>query len=334
MKNKQLPPKQFCIPFVVNEKTYSFWDSDMPELNLRFINQIDPEYFEYIAKLNLSIIQSEENDKKTRQHAAINIRIAYSQGLEVLFSFIFATIQAYDCVIGWFLKYTNKDLSDIAKKFRNGEKIFTKLAVPMRGWKDFANMIFVGVEEEQKGEFLPKIEQFNYLWSRFAQDFLDDKLNDEYNSIKHGLRAYMGGIHVLMGLQDDYNTPAPPERMETVSYSEFGTTFFISEKIDDTPNFVVHRHSRNWNPENYFHGLMLISTSIKNILVFLNKVNGSEKELNYYFPNDENFSEKPWELGGSFSVTHHSTINKKKIPLLTKEDILSFYNTDDKKKSE
>src|SRR3712207_3526667 len=100
MNKRQLPPRNFCIPFVVNEKTYSFWDADIQALNLSFINQIDPEYFEYIAKLNLSILNGEGNDKKTRQHAAINMRIAYSQGLEVLFSFIFATIQAYDCVIG------------------------------------------------------------------------------------------------------------------------------------------------------------------------------------------------------------------------------------------
>ena len=329
MKNSNLPPKQLCIPFVIDKQEYAFWHSDMPELNLKFINQIDPEYFEYIAKLNLGIIKGEGNDKNTRQHAAINMRIAYSQGLEVLFSFIFATIQAYDCVIGWFLKYSNKQLFDVTRKFGNGEEIYNKLAIPMRGWKDFADMIFVGVEEEQKNEFLPEIEQFSYLWSHFAHDFLDDKLYDEYNSIKHGLRVYMGGIHVLMGLQDDYYTSAPSERMETVSYSEFGTTSYISEKIDNTPNYVVHRNSRNWHPENYFHGLMLISTSIKNILVFLNKVNGSERELNYYFPNDENFSEKPWELGNSLNYIRNSATDKKTIPLLTKEDILSVYETED-----
>ena len=333
MKNKNLPPKQFCIPFVIDEKEYAFWDADMPELNLRFINQIDSEYFEYIAKLNIGIIKGDGNDKKTRQYAAISIRLAYSQGLEVLFSLIFATIQAHDCVIGWFLKYSNRELIKIANKFKNGKEIYTKLAVPIRGWRDFADVVFVGIEEEQKAEFSPKVEQFVYLWSRFFQDFLDIKLNDEYNSIKHGLRVYMGGIHVLMGLQESYDKPAPPERMETVSYSEFGTTYYTSDKIEETPNFVVHRNSRNWNPEDYFHGLMLISTSIKNIIVLLNKVNGSEKEINYYFPIDENFAEKPWELGSSFSVTHISTINKKKIPLLTKEDISSVYMTDGESKS-
>lgn len=332
-EKQKLPPKQFCVPFAIKEKEYAFWDADMPKLNLRFINQIDPDYFEYIAELNFGILQGEGNDKRTRQHAAIAMRLAYSQGLEVLFSLIFATIQSPDCIVGWFLKYSNNNLEDVVKKFRNREKLHTKLAIQIREWKDFANIIFLGIGEEQKSEFSPKIEQFAYLWNRFADDFLSQKSKDEYNAIKHGLRVYMGGIHVLMGLQDDYNTPAPPERMETVSYSEFGTTFFTSEKIDDTLNFVIHRHSRNWNPENYFHGLMLISISIKNILVFLNKVNGSKKKLNYYFPNDENFSEKPWKLGGSFSLTHHSTINKTKIPLLTKEDILSVYEIEDENES-
>lgn len=333
MKNNNLPPRQFCIPFVINETEYAFWDTDIQELNLIFINQIDPEYFEYIAKLNLSILNEEGNDKRTRQHAAINMRTAYSQGLEVLFSFIFATIQAHDCVIGWLLKYSNRELIKIAKKFRDGKKIYTKLPLPIREWRDFANIVFVG-NEEQRNDYLPKTEQFAYLWGRFFKDFLDDKLDKEYNSLKHGLRVYMGGGQYLMGLPEFKEKPVENQQWRTISESEFGTAFFIPEKIEDTPNFVVHRHSRNWNPENYFHALMLISTSIKNILVLLNKVNGSEKDIKYYFPNDENFSEKPWEIGNSYSLTNNSAIDKKKISLLTKEDILSIYETEDENESE
>lgn len=330
MKNKNLTSKKFCIPFVVNEEEYAFWDTDIQKINLNFINQIDPEYFEYIAQLNLSILNGEGNDKKTRQHAAINMRMAYSQGLEVLFSFIFATIQAPDCVIGWFLKYSNRDLFNISRKFKDGEEIYTKLALPVRGWRDFANIVFVGIEE-QKENYSAKIEQFVYLWSHFFEDFLDDKLDKEYNSIKHGLRVHMGGKHYLMGIPEVKGKPVENQQWRTISNSEFGTTFFVSEKIEKTPNFVIHEHSRNWYPENYFHGLMLISTSIKNILVLLNKVNGSAKDVKYYFPNDEFFSEKPWKIGNSSSVTHHSSINIKNIPLLNKENILSVYITDDAK---
>jgi hypothetical protein len=330
MKNKQLPSKEICIRFVVDETEYAFWDANTRKVNLRFINQLDPDYFEYIAQLNLSLLNGEGNDKKTRQHAAINMRLAYSQGLEVLFSLIFATIQAHDCVIGWFLKYNNRELFSIAKKFRDGKEIYTKLALPIRGWRDFANIVFVGIEE-QKEKILSKIEQFAYLWSHFFEDFLDPNLDKEYNSIKHGLRVNMGGKHYLMGLPEFNGRPVENQQWRTISKSEFGTTFFISEKIKKTPNFVVHEHSRNWNPENYFHGLMLISTSIKNILVLLNKINGSEKDTNYYFPNDENFSEKPWEIGNSSSVTHYSSIDKRKIPSITKEDILSIYETHDEK---
>ncbi len=328
MNNKQLPPKQFCIPFVVNEKEYAFWDVDIQGLNLRFINQIDPEYFEYIAQLNFSLLNGEGNDKKTRQHAAINMRLAYSQGLEVLFSFIFATIQAHDCVIGWFLQYKNWELQNVAKKFRDGKEIYTKLAFPIRGWRDFANIVFVGIED-QRDNYLPKIEQFAYLWAGFFRDFLDDNLDEEYNNIKHGLRIDMGGRQYLMGLPEFKGKPVENQQWRTISESEFGTTFFISERIDDTPNFVVHRYSRNWNPENYFHGLMLISTSIKNILVLLNRVNGSEKDIKYYFPNDENFSEKPWKIGNPFSVTNYSAVDKKKVSLLSKEDISSIYKMDE-----
>ena len=326
MKNKQLPPKQFCIPFVVNEKAYAFWDNDIQELNLRFINQIDSEYFEYIAQLNLSLLNGEGNEKKTRQHAAMNMRIAYSQGLEVLFSFIFAAIQAHDCIIGWFLKYRNQDLLDIAEKFRDGKEIYTKLALPVSNFRDFANIVFAGVERDR---YSKKIEQFGYLWNHFFKDFLDEKIDKEYNSLKHGLRVEMGGRQYLMGLPEFKGKPVENQQWRVVSQSEFGTAFFISEQIDKTPNHIVHRHSRNWHPENYFHGLMLISTSIKNILVLLNKINGSKKDVNYYFPNDEYFSELPWAVANTVCLTRHSTIDTNKIPLLTKEDILSIYQTEE-----
>lgn len=326
---KSLPPKHFRVPFVVNEKPYCFWDADMPEINTRFINQIDPNYFDYVANANFSILQNEDEEKideKTKQYAAVTMRIAYSQGLEVLFSFLFASIQAPDCVIGWLLKYSNADLLDVVRKFRDYEKIFTKLPKEIKGWDALVNNIFFWLDENQKEITAPILKGFARLWGQYAQDFLNVNFSNEYNSIKHGLRVHMGGFHLMMGLQEEYGVPAPPEKMETVGFSKFGTTFFVSERIANSPNYIVNTQSRNWNPENYYHALTLISVSIKNILVFLKKINGNKDPLEYILPNDEEFYGKPWLLGSGMSLGHKSIINTEAIPLLSKEDILSVYN--------
>ena len=326
---KKLPPKHFRVPFVVNEKTYCFWDADIAEINTRFINQIDPNYFEYVANANFAILNNEDKEKvdeKTKQYAAITMRIAYSQGLEVLFSFLFASIQAPDCVIGWLLKYSNSDLSDVVKKFRNYEKILSKLPKEIRDWNALVDNIFFWLDESQKVTTAPILEGFARLWGQFAQDFLDVNFTNEYNSIKHGLRVHMGGFHLMIGPpQEKIGEITPIEKMETMAYSEFGTTFFVSEKIEKTPNYIVHTQSRNWNPEDCYNALVLISLSIKNILVFLKKINGNKEALEYLLPNDEEFYRKPWLKGSGTSMGHKSTIRTSAIPLLSKDDILSVY---------
>src|SRR5688500_3154997 len=104
------------IRFAVNETPYCFWSLDPVTQDLEFLNNIDPLYFEHIANL---LGEALEGDQK--QYAAAAIRIAYSQGLETLFAFLCALVQAPDCVIGWVLKYQNRDLFAVVKKINNGE---------------------------------------------------------------------------------------------------------------------------------------------------------------------------------------------------------------------
>ncbi|HEX8249794.1 MAG TPA: hypothetical protein VF599_16600 [Pyrinomonadaceae bacterium] len=334
---KEIPPEEIYAPFVINKKPYCFWDIDMPDANRRFINQIDPNYFEYVARVNFAILKNEDLeriDEKTRQYAAVTMRIAYSQALEVLFSFLFASIQAPHCVIGWLLKYTNEDLFDVVKRFRDYEEILHNFPKEIRGWDSLVDIIFQGLDKTQEESISLKLEGFARLWEQFAQDFLDKSFTDEYNSIKHGLRVHMGGFHLMMGPpQEKLGEITPIEKMETVAYSKFGTTFFVSEKIEKTPNYIIHTQSRNWNPENYYHALILISVSIKNILVFLKMINGNKEMLEFILPNDEDFHRKPWLVGSGMSMGQKSNINVSKIPLLSKEDVLATYNKSDVEKS-
>jgi hypothetical protein len=253
------------------------------------------------------------------------MRLAYSQGLEVLFSLLFASIQAPNCVVGWLLNYKNVDLTNVMKKFRDYHEILHSFTVTIRGWDALVELLFSEFDKEQKESVMPRIKGFAQLWEQFAQDFLDSKFSDEYNSLKHGLRVHMGGFHLMEGIYPNNGVPSGIEEMETLAYSKFGSTFFVSERIERTPNFVIHTQSRNWDPENYYHALKLISLSLKNILAFLKKVNGNKEPQEYLIPNDEEFFRKPWLVGSKMSLGCKSRVPTQKIPLLSKEDILSIY---------
>jgi hypothetical protein len=328
MEKNELPNDD-CAVIVIDNKSLIFWDIDIREKNLHFIEQLNSDYFNYIANVNFSILQNpneEQVDKATRQYAAIALRIAYSQALEVLFSLIFSAIQAPDCIFGWFLKYTNDDLDNVVNKIRRHERILSKFSTPIRGWKDVVNLIFIGLDENQKKNLAEALDKYESLLARFAQDFTDSNFKAEYNSLKHGLRVKMGGFHLAIGAEDTPGIPANPEKMRTVSYSEFGTTFYKSEKIENTPNLIINRNSRNWNPENFYHALHLISMSIKNVKVFLKKINGNLDELSYEIPNDPDFDHKPWRIGSRMNFGVNSRINTSAIPLLSKEEILDIYD--------
>ena len=96
--------QSWARPFVVNETPYCFWDPDIAEHNMLFIKRLDVGYFEFVGEQYWSILGQRtgvnQRDDKESQYAAIGLRIAYSQALEVLFSWLFAALQAPECVIG------------------------------------------------------------------------------------------------------------------------------------------------------------------------------------------------------------------------------------------
>jgi hypothetical protein len=317
--------QKFCVPFVIDDKPYCLWDDDVPTKNMDLLNRIDPEYFEYIARVNFDVLEDEkETDKKIRQRAAIALRTGYSHGLEALFSLLCAATQAPNCIVGWLLKYQNVDLENVVRKINENQFIYSRLIEPNISWKMLARVVFSGVHEEQSKIFAPYIEKFSNLWAQFAYDFLSENFRDEYNNFKHGLRFHSGGFYLAMGRAP--NAPITPENIILEANSEFGTTFFKSERMDKH-NFVIHQQSRNWNPENYFHALNLISTSMQNILAFLKAENGADiTKLKFSVPEDLTYFETPWEKQVSvFEIRNHSRIKKTNIPLFNKEQILDTY---------
>lgn len=316
--------KNYCRPVIIHERKIAFWDYEISQKNLEFINQIDPAYFDFIAEINLNLINSEETSITQKQYAATNLRTAYSQALEVLFSFLFATLQAPHCVIGWILKYSNDDLQKVVKDFSNEENLHIGFHNEIKNWNDLSNLVFDFLDTNQKQNEQNKILGFAELWKNFALDFLEEKTKNEYNSIKHGLRLGMQGHQLSVGPIENSKSCKTDQNFRKVVDNPYGSSFYTTEKIDNY-NFVIHQHFKNWNPENFFSALKLISTSIKNIILFLNKSKENQMNLQYDFPEDENFYKKPWSIFEKSELNIRSRIVFDNPPLLTKDEITIAY---------
>jgi hypothetical protein len=317
-KVSQLPH----VRFAVDETLYCFWDLDVHARNLEFIEKIDPKYFEHVANLHRDFLATDE-----KQYAAAALRIAYSHGLETLMAFLCALVQAPDCVIGWFLKYQNRELYNLVRKINDGAIIYSKLKKHRVTWEVISELVFLNFKtgDEAKDERIQS--NFARLWQHFAYDFLDEKSNDEYNSIKHGMRARMGGFYLAMGLEEVPGIPAPLERMETMANSEFGSSFFVAERLHDNRNFLVHHQSLNWHPENLDDALHLISASIHNAVACLRVLHGVPlKTVPFcWFETDETY-DLPWSRSSSVtSFAMNSQVTETAITPLSKEDILAVY---------
>jgi hypothetical protein len=313
------------IRFAVNETPYCFWSLDAIGQDLEFINKIDPRYFEHIAELHG---ESLEGDQK--QYAAAAIRIAYSQGLETLFAFLCAVAQAPDCVMGWFLKYQNRDLYDVVRKINDRQAIYKKLRCDRVTWKKIAELVFSSLKTGDDEKDKAICDNFARLWRRFASDFLNKHHELEYNSIKHGLRAKLGGFYLALGAEDTPGVPAPADRMRVVGSSEFGSSFFVPERLHDARNFSVSHQSLNWFPLNFLYALRLISISINNVIAFLKIYHGvPATDVNFSWLSDDATYDEPWSRSTSItSMGWKSPISEQAITPLTKDEILSVYTED------
>jgi hypothetical protein len=157
---------------------------------------------------------------------------------------------------------------------------------------------------------------------------LDEKLDGEYNSIKHGFRVKLGGFYLAMGAEDVPGVAPPPERMKVFANSQFGSSFFGTERLGDKRNFGVSHESVNWNPENYIYALHLISMSIGNLISFLKVLNGIDPSaVRFSWPSDQSMFEGPWRQSTGITwLGRPSGIRSDSINPRTNEEILSVYS--------
>jgi hypothetical protein len=232
---------------MVDVTPYCVWnDKSIKDINLKYLDNIDPTFFIYQADTNLNKLKF----KKHKLHAALAIRTAYSHGLETLFSLICAAIQAPYCIPAWLLLCSNNDLESIVTKINSSEQVYTLFKNQPLNWTNISDTIHkpLVMEDKEKEEAIKG--RFGDLWSHFASDFLNNAFKKEYNSIKHGFRVKPGGFSFALGIEKIPGVQSPQGNMHLLGKSEFGSSFDDYIKIDEIKHHIQLRmNSMNWDPE-------------------------------------------------------------------------------------
>lgn len=310
--------------FKVDTVPYCVWEIDIKKRNLEFLDSIDYRYFQYLAQVHF-----EKLDSDNKQQAAISLRTAYHHGLETLFTLLCAVVQAPVSVYGWALRVQTGQLRRLVKSISSEvPNIFNKHNLEHVTWEEISKRVHLHSTIDLK-----RVEEttisFAKLWNCFSHDFIGNDNINEYNSIKHGFRARAGGFALAVGLEKEYGVPPPPEKMQVIGKSDFGSSFFVVEEIKSTPdekgspNFRARRCSLNWSAESMAHALNLISMSINNVVSYLKIVNGiSPSSVRFIRPEDSDYFEKPWDIcTGVISCNMDFIITVKDIRCFSKNEI-------------
>src|SRR3990172_11004437 len=186
--------------FKVDTEPHCVWEWDLRERNLEFINAINSRYFEYLAGVHLEKLKNEPEEK---QLAAVALRTAYHHGMETLFTFLCATIQAPDCIFGWILMSRPSQIRQLVKKIGSGrDNIFNKQNLEYVSWNAISARIHASSNKD-KDRVAETAKCFADLCARFSTDYIEERNVHEYNSIKHGLRTSLGGFGLSTGSETE-----------------------------------------------------------------------------------------------------------------------------------
>lgn len=277
--------------FMVDERPVVFIRDD--ELNRRFLHALDHDYWRYQAQVHYEGLSSDV--KAVRQRAATALRVAYSQGLETLFALLGAFIQAPNYSIGWLSTYRNRELRAVVEKIHCRQALPCALNAWPPSWSAISGAIHEHIPAEDRTEVS---KQFAALWRRLAGEFLAEDFEPEYNHLKHGMRAHVGGFSLAVGLTPQSGEP-PPE-MTPIGSTEYGSTISIQRKL---PGYkytfeLGHSVSLTWVPEQFVGVLHLISMSVQNIVSAALIASGivESQTLRFAWPRDSQAFDAPWRV--------------------------------------
>lgn len=314
------PPEH--APFVVDETPHVVWDHALREKNLSFLQGIDTGYFRHVAEVHHPLLSS--NVREARQRSATALRFAHAHALETFCALAAASVQAPHFALGWLLRYKNQDLESVIRKLQMGEPMHS--AWPDRfSWLRLSELVHEVPATIPEKDLHHVKEAFARAWSLFAADFVDRANLDEYNSLKHGLRARSGGFKISMGPVDQ-SGQLNPETMTTPSGSVYGCSYFLPERIGNRRDWAVSEQHQNWVPENLAGALVLLSMSINNLVWFLRRQAGDSAAAQLHRPSSNAIFDDPWAVRLEFDrMVTHPMVGESAVASWTNTEILSLF---------
>jgi hypothetical protein len=308
--------------FGVGEKLHCLWDCNIPALNLEFLNSIDHEYFKYLAEIHSGSLTSPH-----KLRAAIALHTAYFHGLETLFSLIFAGLHAPSVIPAWILKCRTEELRNLVATVNSKQQApNVRIRFEDYSWKSIS-ALFNGVALDGNNEQEKAVDDLGKLWQMFAGDYADSFAVDAYNSFKHGFRVKLGGMKIAFKPALSPENPAPPKEYQELGNSEFGTSFYVADKIKGASDQKPDQHFRikdchvNCYPEYTTESLRLISTSIHNVVSCLKKLSGGEKVPGLVPGNGGWFDELCRKRVGLNNLIAETKIYEEDITRFNKEEL-------------
>jgi hypothetical protein len=273
------------IAFLVDDDPFEFYGYLRRE-NRRFLKGIDHLYWIYQAEVH----EPHLTDAKDRQRAAAALRLAYGQGIEMLFALLGATLQSPKFPLGWMMAYRNHHLRSVVAKIQNEEPIRKFLRLPGT-WEGLSECVHQYVRAEMRTPDCDIVQEFAKLWRNLAHAFLDENFEPEYNNVKHGMRAHIGGFSFKMKSPE-----AGPDDWTTIGESDFGATFRKASKVERTKHSydIVHV-TRAWLPQQFVGCLKLIAMSVQNIASrLLVASDARSSDVQFSVPVDRELFSAPW----------------------------------------
>lgn len=258
--------------FAVGRRAYCVWEWDLRERGLEFLANLQPDYFSYLASKYGPDLESDQ-----AQMAAVALRTAYGQALETFFAIACAIIQAPRCVVGWMQLYRQSDLEEVVRAIAHGDEYLCALRPAVRSWRSYSDACLAHVSLEDKEKEAAVRMGFERAWPVFAEDFLEDGAQEEYNNLKHGLRVKPGGFRLAVGRQASAGVPAATEAMVSLGGSEFGSSAFQRVRLgEEGRHYRLHRMHRNWDPVLLAARLHILALSVENLIGFARILNGED----------------------------------------------------------
>lgn len=245
------------IGFLILERAVAVIGLNLKASTEEFVASLDGEFWNH----QLALIEAVPLQDLPYAHAAF-VRMAVSHADEHLFGLIFAVLQAPHCPNLWLSRYKSEELYELVRRTLNGDSFPSQIHLLKPGFAGVVEAVWPNFDEE-------KARLTTIALIRHANRLVCELSRDEYNSLKHGLRAHMGSFSLSFAPGSSDKKPNPEDYIN-ISDSERGCRYLAFDKIDGSKNqFTSKLVYSNWDLLEFRAAIALTALFVINIGVAL-----------------------------------------------------------------